>query len=262
MTRLSRPIFSRLVLTSIKNKISDGYSDAYTKAFFPKCEALTQEAEAAKVSGDLAKASDLYLRIAALYRISRFPYMNTAAKWKAWELQKDAYAKGVEYWDDPMTEKIIPHSSASGADKLSIPVHTRRPSTAGPQHSVPTVLLITGLDGYRIDMTQRSNEIIKRGWACVIAEIPGTADCPADPKDPTSPDRLWTSVLDWMSRKGVFDMEKIVAWGLSTGGYYAVRIAHTHKERLRGVVAQGAGLHHFFSREWMDRADLHEYPFA
>ncbi|KAI9848237.1 MAG: hypothetical protein M1830_007301, partial [Pleopsidium flavum] len=56
-------------------------------------------------------------------------------------------------------------------------------------------------------------------------------------------------------------MTKVVAWGLSTGGYYAVRIAHTHKEKLRGSVAQRAGVHHFFDRQWLKRADDHEYPF-
>lgn len=245
----------------IKNNISDAYGDDYTEAFFPKCESLTREAEAATVSVDVAKASNLYFRIAALYRISRFPIMNSAVKWKAWEAQKDAYAKAVQGWIDPIVEESIPHSAAAGADKLSIPVYTRIPSTASPQHRVPCILLITGLDGYRTDNTQRTNEFIKRGWACVIVEIPGTADSPADPQDPKSPDRLWDSIFGWMSRECVFDMSSLVAWGLSAGGYYAVRVAHTHKDRLRGSVAQGAGLHHFFSRSWLDAVDDHEYPF-
>ena len=58
-----------------------------------------------------------------------------------------------------------------------------------------------------------------------------------------------------------FDMRKVMVWGLSTGGYYAVRIAHTHRERLRGVVAQGSGVHEFFDKEWIERAGEHEYPF-
>ena len=187
--------------------------------------------------------------------------MNSAVKWKAWEAQKIAYTKAVQGWIDPIVEENIPHDHAIGTDKPTIPVYTRIPSTATPEHRVPTILLITGLDGYRPDNTQRTNEFIKRGWGCVIVEIPGTADCPADPQDPKSPERLWDSILGWMGRKGVFDMDNIVAWGLSCGGYYAVRIAHTHHDRLRGAVAQGAGVHHFFSLEWLDKVDDHEYPF-
>jgi len=175
--------------------------------------------------------------------------MNSAVKWKAWEVQKAAYMRAVSGWADPVHEELIPHMAASGADRPTIPVYARVPSSASLENPVPTILLITGLDGYRPDNTQRSYEFLKKGWSCVIAEIPGTADCPADPKDPKSPDRLWDFILEWMGKKGTFDMKKVVAWGLSTGGYYAVRIAHTHKERLRGSVVQSVGVHHFFDRQ-------------
>ena len=187
-------------------------------------------------------------------------------KWGAWESQKSVYMKAVQHWTDPIVEELIPHTAASGiegrgVDGSVIPVYTRIPSRASPTNPAPTIILITGLDGYRPDNTQRTNEFIKRGWATIIVEIPGTADCPADPSDPRGPDRLWDIIFAWMAGKGVFDMGNLVAWGLSTGGYYAARVAHTHKGKLKGSVAQGAGVHHFFGREWLDRVDGHEYPF-
>ena len=96
----------------------------------------------------------------------------------------------------------------------------------------------------------------------MISEIPGTADCPSNRQDPTSPDRLWSSILDWISSKSdIFDTSKIIAWGLSAGGYYAIRLAHTHHSHLLGAIGQGAGTHHFLSREWLEKVDGHEYPF-
>ncbi len=65
-----------------------------------------------------------------------------------------------------------------------------------------------------------------------------------------------------MAEQRVFNMRKVMTWGLSAGGYYAIRIAHTHKDRLAGSCGQGAGTHHFFSKEWLDHADDHEYPFT
>jgi len=121
---------------------------------------------------------------------------------------------------------------------------------------------MTGLDGYRPDNTERSTEFVKRGWGCVIAGVPGTVDCPSEPNDPESPYRLWTAILDWMAVEGSFDMDKIATWGLSCGGYHAVRAAHTHRDRLRGCVGQGAAVHHFFGEEWLETAGGHEYPFA
>lgn len=214
-------------------------------------------------------ASELYLRAACVYRISRFPYItsfpevSSVSKWKAWEAQKNVYMKAASTWDAPIREVMVPHMARDGADRDAIPVYVRLPAKASRAGGkAPVVLLITGLDGYRPDNTQRSDEFLARGWASVIAEIPGTADCPADPSDPLSADRLWTSLLDWMEAQGTFDMERVMVWGLSAGGYYAVRIAHTHKARLRGSVAQGAATHFFFGREWMEKADGHEYPFS
>lgn len=201
-----------------------------------------------------------------MYRISRFPYLYTIrdkdnVKSKAWEAQKETYLKATQHWVDPLTEENVPHTFRSEEEGETIPIYVRTPINASAQNPVPTMLLITGLDGYRPDNTQRSYEFVSRGWAVVIAEIPGTADCPADPKDPSSPDRLWDSIFTWMASKKIFDMKTVVAWGLSAGGYYAVRIAHTHAKKLKGSVAQGAGVHHFFDEQWLRKADDHEYPF-
>ena len=241
--------------------INDAYTDAYTETFFPKCEQLTEQADEALKSKDRATASSLYLRVAALYRISRFPIINSAVKRQAYEAQKSAYLKATSHWIDRLTEQNIPHTTATEEEGKEIPVYVRVPVTASAAKPVPCVLLITGLDGYRPDNTQRTAEFASRGWATVIVEIPGTADCPADPKDPNSPDRLWDSVFQWMRQQKIFDMKNVTAWGLSCGGYYAVRVAHTHKDKLRGVVAQGAGLHKWFDPSWLATVDGHEYPF-
>ncbi|KAH8592806.1 pigment biosynthesis protein-like protein yellowish-green 1 [Bisporella sp. PMI_857] len=259
------PVFRYLIF----NNVNDGYGDEYTGAFFPAAENLTARGILASGSGDHEKASELYLRAACLYRISRFPYvgnfpqLSSESKWKAWEAQKAVYMRAASSWGEPMRQVMVPHIAAEDADRDTIPVYVRLPKSAiEGKHKAPAVILITGLDGYRPDNTQRSNEFTARGWASVIVEIPGTADCPSDPSDPKSPERLWTSLLDWMVQDGRFDMRKIMVWGLSAGGYYAVRIAHTHKDKLAGSVAQGAGTHFFFDMDWIEKADNHEYPFS
>ncbi|KAK3337528.1 Alpha/Beta hydrolase protein [Cercophora scortea] len=258
------PIFDHL----IKNNINDGTSPAYTEAFFPIAESLTAQGDAAAADDDQPAATALYLRACTVYRIARFPYItafptiNCPFKWHAWEAQKEVYMRAASAWSEPVEEVVVPHSHRAGRDRADIPVYVRMPSSVhqakGP---VPAVILMTGLDGYRPDNTVRTAEFITRGWAAVVVEIPGTADCPADSADPDSPDRLWSSLLDWMDKEGRFEMGRVMVWGLSSGGYYAIRIAHTHRERIVGSVAQGAGCHFFYEREWLERADGHEYPF-
>ncbi len=74
-----------------------------------------------------------------------------------------------------------------------------------------------------------------------------------------------SSVLDWVvsnSTAHTFDTTKICARGISTGGYYAMRIAHSHADRLFAVVAQGGGCHHMFDAAWIRAQNQMEYPFA
>ena len=298
------PIFADLIARGAGD---GGTSPEYTRAFFAAAEALEKrgdEALGAKTSTTLERkekekeASALYLRAACVLRIARFPYVASfprvtdPVKLDAWERQKRVYMKAARTWDAPVEEVDIPHVYRQGGDGSSIPAYLRVPtgkpngaataangngyghrngnaSNGGHDKKHPAVILLTGLDGYRPDNTTRCEEFLARGWAAVVVEIPGTADCPADPSDPASGDRVLDSVLAWMAsptRGGsdpsfAFDMDHVMIWGLSAGGYHAVRAAHTHHTRLRGVVAQGAGVHHFFDREWLARADGHEYPF-
>ena len=299
------PIFADLIARGAGD---GGTSPEYTRAFFAAAESLEKrgdEALGAKTSTTLEKkekekeASALYLRAACVLRIARFPYVASfprvtdPVKLDAWERQKRVYKKAARTWDAPVEEVDIPHVYRQGGDGGSIPAYLRVPtgkpngaataangngyghrngnaSNGGHDKKHPAVILLTGLDGYRPDNTTRCDEFLARGWAAVVVEIPGTADCPADPTDPASGDRVLDSVLAWMAsptRGGsdpggfAFDMDRLMVWGLSAGGYHAVRAAHMHHSRLRGVVAQGAGVHHFYDRDWLARADGHEYPF-
>lgn len=214
---------------------------------------------------DKKKAIELYERAACVFRISRFPSVDgdeTGFKRKIFNEQVQVYLRGASLWDSPMKQIVVPHTSAAGEDGKEIPLFVRVPSDASPNKRCPVVLLLTGLDGHRPDNTGRSDEFLSRGWASVIVEIPGTADCPAERRDPKSPDRLWTAVLDWIRSQSSFDANRVLVWGLSAGGYYAIRLAHTHHDRVIGSIGQGAGSHHFLGKEWLSRVDYHEYPFT
>jgi predicted esterase len=97
--------------------------------------------------------------------------------------------------------------------------------------------------------------------ACVAVEIPGTGDCPALSADPESADRLFSSILDWIHQQSWANKKKIIAWGFSTGAYYSLRLAHTHREQFTAAIAQGAGCHYMFDPKWIDMTSHLEYAF-
>ena len=262
------PVFAELAKTSDDDPGILRRPDDYAKPFFPVGHRLVSQAEAAASGGNIEESRDLFLRAAAVYRIARFPINRSPLSQEAWGNGKAAYEKGGRLLDPPSTPVAIPfaHFDAPAGDcDASIQAYLRLPKGAKPTSGWPVVLFICGLDAYRTDHTPRTQQHVEHGCATLSFEIPGTGDCPAAPNDPTSADRLMSSVLDWVTANAStygFDLNKVVARGISTGGYYAFRVAHTHADRLFAVVAQGGGCHHMFDPAWIAAQDQMEYPFA
>ncbi|KAI0427220.1 Alpha/Beta hydrolase protein [Xylaria sp. FL1042] len=232
--------------------------DEYASYFFAQAHSLVARAIN---SQDKMETSELFMRASALYRIARFPAPRSVKQQIAWKRGKEAALEGLKLQKYPMVEVEIPHTHAANGDGKVLPAFYHLPAHATPDSPVPLVIIFTGLDGYRTELA-----VWKDGWASLgvsllVVEIPGTGDNPGAPLDPESPDRVWSSMFDWVGRQECIDQSKIVNWGFSTGGYYSIRLAHTHADRLKGVVALGGGCHHMFDPEWLDAVDTLEYPF-
>ena len=253
-------VFSELISMDLKEPYD---LDEYASAFFPVAEDLEARAQTAADAGDNISACDLNLRAAAVYRIARFPINRSSQTQLAWTRGLAAYLRASPHLSPPNSEVSISHTHGIDSEVgSSIHVFIRLPSNASATAPVPVVIFICGLDAYRTDHTNRTSEHVRRGFACISVEIPGTADSPAMREDPESPDRLWSSLLDWIATQPYLDTKKVTARGVSTGGYYAMRIAHTHAERLVGVVSQGGGCHDMFHPAWIAAQGKTEYPFA
>lgn len=255
--------FEPVVSSLISANLHEPYDwDEYASHFFPKAEELTQRAIEAEKASEKDKACELFLRASAVYRIARFPTPRSPKQKYAWEEGKKVFYRGAAMMEFPIYEVKIPHvHKASNDIGDTVYVNKCVPPQASKENKVPTVLIITGLDGYRTELAVWQKGWAMKGVASVVVEIPGTGDSPAAPGDVESPDRQFSSLLDWMDGQEELDNKKVVVWGFSTGGYYAIRLAHTHKERLLGVVSLGGGAHHMFDREWLENVNRLEYPF-
>lgn len=235
--------------------------DTYASQYFPQAEHLTSIAKEAEAAGEIEKASEYYLRASAVYRISRFPAPRTERQRYAWKVGKENCIKGLGLRPHPVKEVLVPHKHRIEGDGETIPVYHLLPEGASKESPVPTLIIFTGLDGYRTELAVWMEGWRQNGVATIVLEIPGTGDCPAKPDDVTSPDRLYSSLLDWVDEQPGIDQKKVAVWAFSTGGYYAIRVAHTHADRLAGVVALGGGCHHMFDPEWLSEVNHLEYPF-
>jgi dipeptidyl aminopeptidase/acylaminoacyl peptidase len=61
-------------------------------------------------------------------------------------------------------------------------------------------------------------------------------------------------VFDWVRAQGDLDGGRVVACGMSFGGYWANKVAHTHREYLAGVCSWGGGAHLVFQPDWTARS--------
>ncbi|KAJ9624594.1 uncharacterized protein PV06_06408 [Exophiala oligosperma] len=246
----------------IKKGLKEPYDwDEYARMFFPKAEELAKIAVEAEKAGEKEKASEYYLRSSAVYRISRFPTPRSEQQKYAWTKGKEVFYKGAGLMEYPITEVQVPHSHGIEGEGQTVPINFLLPPGASAENPVPCVFIITGLDGYRTELAVWQQGWRSKGVASIIAEIPGTGDSPALRSDPTSPDRQWSSVLDWLATQKAIDSKKVVVWGFSTGGYYSLRLAHTHHDRLLACISLGGGAHHMFDREWLENTNKLEYPF-
>jgi len=262
------PIIEQLKVSS-NDEVSILYQpDEYAKAFIPVGEKLVQQGEEAEKAGNTAKAKEFYLRAAAVYRIARFPINRSPLTQKAWQLNKATYFMGSRYLNPPVRPVLIPfkHANTSAGDQaIDIAACLRIPNGEVPAAGWPVILWICGLDAYRIDEVTPKDGHIENGSAVLRLDIPGTGDCPAAPRDPKSADRLWSSVLDWIGTVGKeqydLDDKRVIARGISTGGYYAFRIAHTHADRLLGAIGHGGWSHYTLNEDWIKAMNHMEYPF-
>jgi dipeptidyl aminopeptidase/acylaminoacyl peptidase len=162
------------------------------------------------------------------------------------------------------TAVTIPHvhALAAAGDGSKIKAYVRLPDYSSATSPMPVVIFVRGLDAYRTDHTNRTSEHVRRGFACISIEIPGTGDSPAAKRDPFTADRQWSSVIDWIEAQPHLDAKQICIRGVSTGGYYAIRMDHTHPNGLLAVVSHGGGCHRMFDKEWIAAQNNMEYLFA
>ncbi|KAF2808067.1 alpha/beta-hydrolase [Mytilinidion resinicola] len=254
--------FQPIVDELVKQDFKEPYDwDAYAQVYFPKAEELTKIAEEAEKAGEIEKASEYYLRSSAVYRISRFPAPRSEKQKYAWKVGKEMCIKGLGLRPHPVHEILVPHKHAIEGEGAHIPIYHLLPDTATAEAPAPLLIIMTGLDGYRTELAVWMEGWRQKGVGTIVLEIPGTGDSPALPGDPKSPDRQYESLLDWIDTQDRINKKKVCVWAFSTGGYYAIRLAHMQPHRLAGVVSQGGGVHHMFDPAWLEEVNHLEYPF-
>lgn len=169
-----------------------------------------------------------YVRAWRLYYFAQWPVPSSAGKQDAYRKALDAYSRHAATLDPKLETVRIPFEGGTITGYLRLPK-----DASGP---VPLILAISGLDSRKETVAETYNAIIPSGVGYFAVDSPGTGQAPIK-VSPTA-DRMFSAVLDYLQMRPEVDAHRIIAHGVSFGGYWATKLAITEHGRLLGVVAQ------------------------
>ncbi len=135
----------------------------------------------------------------------------------------------------------------------------RLPQGAGRK---PVVVTIGGLDEYKEFGTEHgSTDMVRAGLGTLALDMPGTGEAPV--KMEVGAERMITKAIDYLGSRADVDPQRIAVFGASAGGYWSALAAYVERQRIRGVVAQGAPVHGYFQADWQRKSwGTDEYLFG
>jgi esterase FrsA len=228
--------------------------DAWAATFNAVARPYEVRAVQAENSGDTKAAKENYLCAYQYYMLARYPTINSDGKKAAYRKSQKMLLNAARYFDVPIEKVEIPFKGRPGEGN-SVSAYLREPKNG----TVPFALLVTwgGIDGYKEE--QLNDAALAMGLAHLAIDGPGVGDSPV--KGSEDAERLFGAVFDWVATRRELDHNRVGVWGYSTGGYWAVKVAHVYKDRIACAVSQGGPVHYAFEPDWMQQQERGEYPF-
>jgi hypothetical protein len=225
--------------------------DEWAEAFCAVARPYEERARAAEADGDARAAQESYQRAYAYYRMARYPAPNSPGKRSAYDRSVETFLAAARYLDPPLERVVMPFQGRPGEGDTVIG-YFRRPTG---QERVPIVVRWGGIDSFKEEWNAAS--ILARNLAMLAIDMPGVGHAPIPGSEDA--ERMFDAVFDWIATRPDLDASRVGIIGGSTGGYWAAKLAHTHRERLRAAVNWGGCAHYAFTPEWIEQAQHGEY---
>jgi esterase FrsA len=227
--------------------------EEWAKVFSALAAPWEQKAGRAEAAGDGATAMKSYLIAYDYYHVARYPAPNSPGKLQAYRKSQENYWKAARYFDPPVERVEMPFRGRPGEGQVAVGLLRKPARTVRP----PLVIVWGGIDAFKEE--RPTEPYLRSGIATLCIDMPGVADAPLAGSE--DGERLWDAVFDWLDQRPDLDAGRVAVVGGSTGGYWATKLAHTHRERLRAAVNHGGPAHYAFTKEWITKAQRGEYPF-
>jgi pimeloyl-ACP methyl ester carboxylesterase len=234
----------------------DADRESWTREYAAAAAPHERRAAEAEAKGDKKTAREAYLNAYGLYHMARMPCPNTPGKKTAYAKSQENLLKAYSFDSSPVKRIEMPFKGRAGEGDKVIGLPRRPQGVSRP----PVLIAWAGIDSFKEEWMLRCDPFFARGIAILAVDMPGAGNSPVLASE--DGERQWTAMLDWIAAQPDLDSSRVGAWGGSDGGYWATKIAHTHRERLTAVISQGGGCHKLFTKEWIEQAQQHSHPWG
>jgi len=203
-------------------------------------------------SSSPAEAQSNYLYAFRYYNTGRWPTeRHSPGKRQAYEDGLRAFESYGLLLDPPIETVRIPFEDSEIVAYLRLPRGVSR---------APLIFGINGLDSRKEDVMVNTDSYIDNGVAAFAMDMPGTGQAPV--LIDVGSERIFSAALDYLATRPEIDASRIAVQSRSWSGYWAAVLAYTERDRIRGAVIHGVGIHHYFQPEWQQTAIMSpEYLF-
>lgn len=230
-----RPEDARAALAQIDSLDRESWAQAWSSV---------AEQHFARAQSSAGAAREHYWHAWRLHHFARWPVENAPAKQQAKQRALEAFRNYARLLDPQMEIARIPFEGREIVAYLRLPLLPR---------PAPLVFGIAGLDSRKEDVAAFSDRYLQHGVGLFAIDLPGTGEAPIGTAT-TDSDRMFSTALDYLATRPDVDAGRIVVQGRSWSGYWAAKLAHTERARLRGSVVHGGPVHGYFQPDWLPRS--------
>jgi pimeloyl-ACP methyl ester carboxylesterase len=214
------------------SRIKDGDGESWYREWTEMGKRVEKRAQISAAAGHPVSAREAYLRAYVYYRtaIAYLNPLNDSRQRDQYVRARECFVKSAGMFTPPITPLEIPFEGHM------LPGYLIKPADDGVKRK--TLLMIGGIDTFVEDLyAYIGPAAAKRSYNLVIVDLPGQGELPhrglAMRPDSEAPVK---AVIDYLSDQSGIDMEKLVMFGLSLGGYLAPRAA-AYDKRIKALAA-------------------------
>lgn len=204
-----------------------------------------RHAEEAERKGRRLTAAQAWIRAGLCWHFGKFVFMEDLEQLRhASDRAAADYGRGAWALEPPAERVLIPY------DGIELPALLRKP--AGVDRA-PVVLMIPGLDSVKEELQSTADYFLRRGMATLAIDGPGQGETEFVRNIEPAYEKPAGAAIDWLEKRPDVDASRLGLYGVSLGGYYAVRVA-AHEPRLRATI-ELAGTYSLVDN-WDNRSSL------